>query len=242
MVPQASGLDAWLAGPLGSMLLEQERTIVANSLECAFGLHCLQVGAWGASDTFLSRARTRRAALVASRQFDGAALVAEPSALALQADSVDVMLLPHTIEFAPDPHEVLREAARVLTGEGELVVLGFEPLGSWSLRNAFTRGGCPPGISRTISATRLADWLKLVGFEVGPVERYLYAPPFAGLQAAKSRGFLERLGRRAWPRFSGAYLVHARKRVHSMTPVRLRQRLRTAVIGGLAEPAARRVS
>ena len=50
------------------------------------------------------------------------------------------------------------------------------------------------------------------------------------------------MGRRAWPRFSGAYLLRARKRVHSMTPVRMRKRLRTAVIGGLAEPAARRVS
>ncbi len=77
------------------------------------------------------------------------------------------MLLPHTLEFAPDPHEVLREVARVLAGEGELVVLGFEPLGSWNVRNAFTRGGSPPGIARTIPATRLADWLKLVGFEVG---------------------------------------------------------------------------
>ena len=242
MASPAIDLDAWITGPLGGMLIEQERAIVADSLECAFGLHCLQVGAWGASDTFLSRARTRRTALVSSRPLPGAALIAEPAELSLQSDSVDVMLLPHTLEFAPDPHEVLREAARVLTGEGELVVLGFEPLGSWSLRNAFTRGGCPPGICRTISATRLADWLKLVGFEVRPAQRYLYAPPFARLRTARARGFLERIGRRAWPRFSGAYLVHARKRVHSMTPVRLRKRLRTAVIGGLAEPAARRVS
>ncbi len=214
----------------------------AATLECAFGLHCVQVGAWGTADTFLAAARTRRTALVAARPVPGAALVAEPAALALQSDSVDVMLLPHTLEFAPDPHEVLREAARVLAGEGELVVLGFDPLGSWSLRNAFTRGGCPPGIARTIPATRLADWLKLVGFEVGPAERYLYAPPIPGLRTARARGFLERMGRRAWPRFSGAYLLHARKRVHSMTPVRMRKRLRTAVIGGLAEPAARRVS
>ena len=47
---------------------------------------------------------------------------------------------------------------------------------------------------------------------------------------------------RAWPRLSGAYLLHARKRVRSLTPVRMRNRLRTAVIGGLAEPAARRAS
>lgn len=242
MASQAVDLDAWLAGPLGSLLFDQERAIVAGSLECAFGLHCLQIGAWGAPDTFLARARTRRAALVASRAGPGIGLVADPAALPLQSDSVDVMLLPHTLEFAPDPHEVLREAARVLTGEGELLVLGFEPLGSWALRNIFTRGGSPPGISRTIAATRLADWLKLVGFEVGPAERCLYAPPLASLRTAKARGFLERFGRLAWPRFSGAYLLHARKRVHTMTPVRMRQRMRTAVIGGLAEPAARRVS
>ena len=240
MAPDAHDLDAWLAGPLGSLLLEQERAVVATSLECAFGLHCLQVGAWGEPGTFLDSARTRRAALVAGRQVPGAALVADAAALALQSDSVDVMLLPHTLEFAPDPHEVLREVSRVLAGEGELVALGFEPLGAWTVRSAFTRGGSPPGIARTISATRLADWLKLVGFEVGSPERYLYAPPFARLGTA--RRLLERAGRRAWPRFSGAYLLRARKRVHSMTPVRLRKRLRTAVIGGLAEPAARRVS
>jgi SAM-dependent methyltransferase len=242
MAPTSSALDAWIAGPLGNMVIEQERALVAASLECAFGLHCVQIGAWGEPDTFLARARTRRAALVAGRAVPGAALVAEPAALALQSDSVDVMLLPHTLEFAPDPHEVLREAARVLAGEGELVLLGFEPLGVWALRHAFTRGGWPPGLCRTISAARLADWLKLVGFEVALPERYLYAPPIAKLRATRTRGLLENLGRRAWPRLSGAYLLHARKRVHSMTPVRLRRRLRTAVIGGLAEPAARRVS
>jgi len=242
MAPQAHDLDAWLAGPLGTLLLEQERMCVAGALECAFGLHCLQVGAWGEPETFLALARTRRAALVAGSAAKGVGLIAEPAALALQSDSVDVMLLPHTLEFAPDPHEVLREAARVLAGEGELVVLGFEPFGSWSLRHAFTHGGCPPGLCRTISAQRLTEWLKLVGFEVGGAIRYLYAPPLASLRTGKARGVFERLGRSAWPRFSGAYLLHARKRVHSMTPVRLRKRLRAAVIGGLAEPAARRVS
>jgi len=232
----------WLAGPLGQMLLEQERGRIGTSLECAFGLHCVQIGSWGEPDTFLSLARTRRAVLVAMPGVPGAALISEPAALALQSDSVDVMLLPHTLEFEPDPHEVLREVGRVLRGEGELLVLGFEPLGSWSLRNSFTRGGCPPGLRRTISESRLADWLKLLGFEVGAAERFLYAPPLRALHTGQARGWLERIGRRAWPRLSGAYLLHARKRVHSMTPVRLRSRMRTAVIGGLVEPAARRAS
>jgi SAM-dependent methyltransferase len=225
MKSHAPHLEAWFAGPLAAMLLDQERATVAQSLECAFGLYCLQVGAWGEPDTFLSLARTRRTALVAGRDARGVALVALPDALPLQSDSVDVMLLPHTLEFAAEPHEVLREAGRVLTGEGELLVLGFEP-----------------GRIRTIPAYRLADWLKLLGFEVGAAERFLYVPPLASLQTGRARGVIERIGRRAWPRLSGAYLLHARKRVHSLTPVRMRNRLRTAVIGGLAEPAARRAS
>ena len=242
MTSRPQDLEAWLAGPLGAMLLEQERVIVAQSLECAFGLHCLQIGAWGEPATFLSLARTRRTALVAGSNARGVALVAEPDALALQSDSVDVLLLPHTLEFAAEPHEVLRESGRVLTGEGVLLVLGFEPLGVWSVRHAFTRGGFPPGRIRTIPAQRLSDWLKLLGFEVGAAERFLYVPPFASLQTGGARGVFERIGRRAWPRLSGAYLLHAYKRVRSLTPVRMRSRLRTAVIGGLAEPAARRAS
>ena len=116
MAPEVPDLDAWFAGPLGGILVEQEQVIVGEALECAFGLHCVQVGCWGGSDAFLARARTRRASLVAGSPAPGAALVSEPAALALQSDSVDVMLLPHTLEFAPEPHEVRREAARVLTG------------------------------------------------------------------------------------------------------------------------------
>lgn len=242
MKTSTQDLGAWLGRPLGAMLLEQERELVGRALECAFGLHCVQVGAWGGPGAFLPLARTRRSALVAPSRSSGVALVASAEELALQSDSVDVMLLPHTLEFARDPHEVLREAVRVLAGEGELVVLGLEPLGSWSLRNAFTRGGFPPGMRRTIGAQRLSDWLKLIGFEVGSAQRFLYAPPIAGIAHSRARGFLERAGRRAWPRLSGAYLLQARKRVYSMTPQRLRSRLRTAVIGGLAEPAARRAT
>jgi hypothetical protein len=147
LVPRARGypvshgsapdLDAWFAGPLGRMLMEQERAVVAASLECAFGLHCVQVGAWGDPGDVLARARTRRASLVRDGRPTESRSSPTPRRSRCKADSVDVLLLPHTLEFAREPHEVLREVTRVLTGEGELVVLGFEPLGTWSLRSAF---------------------------------------------------------------------------------------------------------
>lgn len=235
--------QAWFESPLGQALLAQEAASMSSALEMVFGVQAVQVGAWGPPRLFLDHARTRRAALLAAPGQAGAASYASPAALPLQSDSIDAMLLPHTLEYAPDPHAVLREAGRVLLGEGELLVLGFEPLGSWSLRHALSPQGFPPGLLRRLSARRLADWLKLLGFETAAACRFLYAPPLARLQRGRTREVLEALGARVWPRLSGAYLLRARKRVIGMTPLRLRQqRTRGAVIGGLVEPAAQRAS
>ena len=188
----------WLAGPLGQMLLEQERACVGSSLECAFGLHCVQIGAWGEPDAFLAqRAHAPRGA-GRDAGHAGAALVAEPSALALQSDSVDVMLLPHTLEFEPDPHEVLREVARVLTGEGELARA--------RLRAARAAGRCAnclharrlsrPALGARFRDAGCADWLKLLGFEVGRSAALPVRAALARLHDRAARGSLERIGRR----------------------------------------------
>ena len=43
-----------------------------------------------------------------------------------------------------------------------------------------------------------------------------------------------------WPMFAGGYLMKARKRVYTLTPVRPRWRLRSSkVVGGLIEPTTR---
>ncbi len=239
MDTNTGALQDWFQSPLGRALLQQEADIVAAALERVFGVQGLQVGGWGPPDLFLTHARTRRAALVASPGTQGAVLSCEAWALPLQSDSVDAMLLPHTLEFSTDPHEVLREAGRVLSPEGELLVLGFEPLGTWGWRHALSPTGFPPGLCRSLTAGRLADWLKLLGFEVGKTERFLYTPPMARLQRGRARELFEYAGQRLWSRLSGAYLLRARKRVHGMTPIRMRFRMRTAVVGGMPEPAAR---
>jgi SAM-dependent methyltransferase len=233
-------LEEWLEGPLGEALLAAERAQVEEALERAFGLHCVQVGAWGGEDLFLSHARTQRRALLSSRGGTGAAVRAHDDALPLQSDSVDVVILPHTLEYSEDPHGVLREAERVLTGEGSVIILGFEPLGTWAARHRLSRGGFPPHLARLLSERRVADWLKLLGFEVAPPRRFLYTLPLRRLQRGRAKEWLERGGRLLWPRFSAAYLLMARKHVYSMTPIRLRHRPRPALIaGGLAEPSRR---
>ncbi len=56
-------------------------------------------------------------------------------------DSIDLVFLPHTLEFSADPHQVLRETERVLIPEGRVIILGFNPLSSLGLWRLFRRRG-----------------------------------------------------------------------------------------------------
>jgi ubiquinone/menaquinone biosynthesis C-methylase UbiE len=158
--------------------------------------------------------------------------------MAIASDSVDAVLLPHTLEHVPDPHAVLREVERIMMGEGHLIVLGFRPFSMWGTRHLFAGQGFPPGTERMLGERRVRDWLKLLGFEIVDAKRYLFTLPFGSAVPGMQR-MLETVGERAWPLFAGAYMLKARKRVYSVTPIRMRWRTRTGVVGGLVEPAAR---
>ncbi|WP_223717365.1 class I SAM-dependent methyltransferase, partial [Escherichia fergusonii] len=54
-------------------------------------------------------------------------------ALPFPANSLDLVVLPHALELASDPHETLREVERVLVPEGRVVILGFNPASLWGL-------------------------------------------------------------------------------------------------------------
>lgn len=235
-----AALSAWWDSPLGRALVTAESELLGEALEDVFGWELLQVGAWGSARELLAGSRTRRQSLVASGALPvGADIVARPSLLPVIGDSVDAVLLPHTLEFAPDPYAVLREVDRVLAGEGQLLVLGFQPWSLWGLRARWSRNGFPPGIRRLLSQRLIREWLVLLGFEVVSTRRYLYQSPWSGNPArgAGSAHMLRPGLTSPWP--AGAYLLKARKRLYTMTPVRPRVREKPAAIVRLVKPTTR---
>jgi SAM-dependent methyltransferase len=243
-IPDATTPDvhAWLRSPLGQRVYALERKLVSEALAQVFGWQMLQIGLWGDDDALMADGRTQRRAVLAwhgerTEQHPGT-IRSRTDSLAIASDSVDAVVLPHTLEYEPEPHEILREVGRILSGEGHLVVLGFRPLSSWGLRHLFAKDGFPPGLERLISEGRLRDWLKLLGFEIVDARRYLFALPW-GSASPSSQSFFERSGTHLWPLFAGGYLIKARKRVYTLTPVRPRWRLRPKVVGGLIEPTTR---
>jgi SAM-dependent methyltransferase len=213
---------------------------LGEAMEDVFGWELLQVGAWGSARELLALGRTRRKSLIAGPGFPpGADIIARPSHLPVIGDSIDAALLPHTLEFAPDPYAILREVDRVLVGEGQLLILGFRPWSPWGARARWSRSGFPPGMRRVLSQKLVREWLVLLGYEVVAASRYLYLGPWSrGLSAHEGTGRILRPGL-TYPLPAGAYLLKARKRMYTLTPVRPRVRERPAVLGGLVKPTTR---
>ena len=230
--------DFWLSTPLGRRFLAGERRATKTALDQVFGQDLLQVGSWGDPTGFVRFARTQRATLVDWRPGRGQKITSDPGLLGIGTDSVDAVLLPHTLERTASPHGILREVDRVLRPDGHLIVLGFNAVSAWGLRHLGSGSGFPAGTRRVLREGRLRDWLELLSFDVAPSEKYCYCLPFSG--------FGVRVGvsdfspaRRFLPLLAGGFLLSAKKRVFPLTPVRQRwRRRRLRVVGGL-EPTTR---
>ncbi|MFO1410707.1 MAG: methyltransferase domain-containing protein [Steroidobacteraceae bacterium] len=242
MLDSNSTLSRWQAGPLGRALIGAESELLGEALGDVFGQELLQVGCWGSGRELLAHSRIRRQTVVAACPGTAAGqadLVASPAHLPVAGGSVDAVLLPHSLEVEPDPYAVVREADRVLVGEGQLLVLGFRPWSPWGLRAVASAAGYPPGLRRMLSESRLRDWLVLLGYEIVSTRRYLHGLPLerAGRAGRSGAHLLRRSLFNPLP--ASAYLLKARKRLYTATPIRPRlKRERLRVIGGLAEPTA----
>lgn len=215
-----------------------------------FGFHALQLGLpevdglrgnrmpyrWIAADGPVTSVQVARSIPVdASVNASTAlALQCQPEALPFEDRSLDLVVMPHTLELASDAHLALAEAARVLRPEGRVVISGLNPVSLWALRQrvgrvrqGVSRGTLPLFLPRTgefIGYWRLRDWLRLLGFEVEQARFGCYRPPFRGERWLERTAWLEPVGERWWPVFGAAYCVQAVKRVRGMHLVgRVRQ-------------------
>ena len=231
---------SWFDGPLGARVLREETALARLTLDDVFGFELLQVGTWGPARHLLDGARTQHTTLLAPDRGPGVTLCAPLTSLPFASDSIDAILLPHTLELVEDPYAVLREAERVLCAEGCLMICGFNPWSGWGARRLFARllrrPPFPPGTRRVLAERRLRDWMALLDFEVANVYGYLGNMPVAGRRHLDDSLYEYR------PRSAltaGGYLLKARKRVQTLTLVRPRRRALKRVLVPASEPTSK---
>ena len=208
-----SSLSGWLSTPQGAYVLDWELAQFDSAVDDVFGFRAVQIGL--PEVDFLRQNRIPYRFTLALEP--GAAVAADALQLPLASQSVDLVVLPHVLEWHPDPHDVLREVERVLMPEGQVVISGFNTASLWRVRQAFTfhRNGAPWD-AKFIGLLRLREWLRLLGFELNGGTFGRYAPPFREQIWLDRFAFMEKAGARWWPVTGGIYVVRAVKRVHGM--------------------------
>jgi SAM-dependent methyltransferase len=257
VVPSVRLID-WLTTPAGRYLLEWEQQQLDEGVADIFGFHALQLGLSQLDALRANRMPHRWLAGdgeavdpppgAAETQDGDAGAVARCGAPAVQRcialhcdfdalpfpnQSLDLVVLPHALELASDPHQTLREVERVLVPEGRVVILGFNPVSLWGLKQRGGRmrqglgGKAPlylPPTGEFIGYWRLRDWLRLLSFEVERGRFGCYRPAVRSQRWLDRFAWIEPIGERWWPVFGAVYCVAAVKRVRGMRLVGLKRK------------------
>jgi SAM-dependent methyltransferase len=216
---------AWLETPQGRYVESWEQAKLDMLLADIFGFNAVQVGFPQLDYLRANRMPFR----IACCDRSGVGVRSDAHHLPFATNSIDLVVLPHILEFDPLPHQILREVERVLVPEGSVVVTGFNPFSLWGVRRLFTgRGGPPPWRGRYLSVPRLRDWFALLGMETRGGAFGCYAPPVVQEKWLKRWRFMEPAGDRWWPIAGSVYVVQAIKRQHGMRVVMPKWRDRMA--------------
>ncbi len=246
MGSQIIGFTDWFRTPPGEYLLAWERERFDQAVADMFGFHALQLGLPELDALRSNRMPHKWLALPAGG--DGAlaadpepgpspgataaggassprvALLTDSAALPFPENSLDLVLLPHTLELSSDPHTTLREVERVLVPEGRVVISGLNPASLWGLRQRrahfYRRLGYGelflPEAGEFIGYWRLRDWLRLLSFEVESGQFGCYRPAVSSRASLDRFAWMDKVGERSWPIFGALYFVVAVKRVRGM--------------------------
>jgi SAM-dependent methyltransferase len=214
----AKSLSAWFATEQGGYVLSREQVWFDRTVNDIFGYNALQLGL--PEHDFLRNSRIPLR--IAGSDQAGAAVRLCGTELPVACGSLDLVSLPHTLEFAEFPHQILREVERVLRPEGSLIISGFNPHSLWGLHRMLGRRRGYPWCGHFIALSRLKDWLALLGFEVVEGRFVAYAPPFHQKKWLERCEFMETAGERWWAVSGGVYFVHAVKRVPGMRLIKPR--------------------
>jgi SAM-dependent methyltransferase len=258
------GMPPWLQTPAGRYLLEWEQAQLDHAVVDLFGFHAVQLG-WPFAQGLRANRMPHRWMLDDGRiapdvlhpMQDSAdadkaprcvTVLSEFDALPFPSQSLDLVVLPHTLELSRDAHHTLSEVERVLVPEGRVVVIGFNPTSLWGLRQRFDQLGSSLGLgslflpesNALIGYWRLRDWLKLLSFEIDTGRFGCYRPALRSQKWMDRLAWMDKTGDRWWPVLGAVYILVAIKRARGMRMIGLARNKMMSVPTAPAVAANRR--
>jgi len=205
---------SWFASPLAQQLMREEQRQTADLLTSCYGQIGLYARAVENAPADLSGNRLQS---VLHLHRESARLAGDLHCrdveLPLLRESVDLVYLLHALEGCAEPHAWLMEIERVLTPEGNLMLVVLNPYSLWRLRWAAS-GLHAPGAGNCRALLRDTGFEVMQQRGVGPMLPWLREIQWTAGPQSEHRDLLS-----VW---RAGYLIHARKRRRALTPVRPR--------------------
>jgi SAM-dependent methyltransferase len=219
----------WFETPPGRYLLAWERAEFDRAVSDIFGFHALQLGLPELDTLQTNRMPHKWLALREPESITASSplrpsIITDFSALPFEENSLDLVVLPHSLELNTDPHATLREVERVLVPEGKVVICCLNPASLWGLRqrraHLYRRLGFGelflPDAGEFIGYRRLRDWLRLLSFEVEVGSFGCWRPAMKTEKWLDRYKWMDKVGERSWPIFGAVYFLVAVKRVRGI--------------------------
>ncbi len=235
-------LECYFQTPVGDYLWQREQEQVMDMVRDLHGPRLLQLGT-STKQHLVAAADQPLNVYTAAHGGGDASVLSDAESLPFASESIDILVLHHALEFSGNPHQLLREANRVLAPRGHIIVVTFNPVSLFGLGLGLRRllGRSFWACARLLGGWRLRDWLHLLGLELERTRHLLAVPPVGSgrLQTGLLRA--DRFfARHQWP-VGGVYITHACKQHSAITPDRARwnRAMGNRLIGlGSAKPVA----
>ena len=235
--------DRWISGRLGHRIQVEERRVARRELRRLFGQVVVQVGGTAGFPLIADSLAPVRFHVVFGGDLPRVShcpiIIAEDNLLPFPTDSIDILVLQHCLDISAHPHQVLREAERVLRPGGRLLLFGFNPASSWGIRRMLTTplGSLLPWHARFMRRSQIEDWCRLLNLVPELSRHAVYSLPIAKKSIRKLFKNLEhRMARNEWP-VGAIYCLRAKKERNAYITGKPSPLGRFASVGKTLKPA-----
>jgi SAM-dependent methyltransferase len=217
--------DQWLSHFPGQSVLDAEKNFLPSTLAQYYGCQALLIGSPQQqvllTSTVIPNQLLLSPLLSHNHKTELRSVECGLHELPIASGSIDLVMVPHILEYIDNPRQTLAEACRIVKPQGHIIIFGFNPISLWGLKKLYTKQTTPPWSGNFLAAAQVTQWLNLADFELVEHKTFFFRPPVNSVRLHHRLRFMEWLGRKIGAPLGGIYILIAQAKVTPLTPIKL---------------------